>query len=328
VIGNHPHRPFADLRRKFVRRLAHTGSTFSGVGASGKPGAVHLAFKRLVEYRLLAHTSHHPQGGEGRVSLEQELYAEGPPPQQDQFEVASEVRSVLRMLRPHRVRGFDKVRIGAEHDGGYICVEDFRGLDTAFSFGIDHNVTWDVDVANRGLKILQFDHTVEDPCPDDDRMVFHKKMISDTSGETSESLGNLIRKHDKGHDRPNIFLKIDIENFEWIVFDAIEPQLLSRIAQITGEFHAFECLSYPVWRRRAQRALKKITDHFALVHVHANNFAASSNIGNVMVPNVMELTFLNRSMYELEHTDEVFPGPLDNPCNPAVPDTFLGCFRF
>jgi putative tryptophan/tyrosine transport system substrate-binding protein len=30
----------ANLRRKLVRRLAHGGSTFSGVGASGKPGAV------------------------------------------------------------------------------------------------------------------------------------------------------------------------------------------------------------------------------------------------------------------------------------------------
>jgi UTP-glucose-1-phosphate uridylyltransferase len=31
----------ANLRRKLVRRLAHGGSTFSGVGASGKHGAVH-----------------------------------------------------------------------------------------------------------------------------------------------------------------------------------------------------------------------------------------------------------------------------------------------
>ncbi|MFL0587740.1 hypothetical protein ACH0BU_14000, partial [Sphingomonas olei] len=34
---------------KLVRRLAHTGSTFSGVGASDKPGAVH--FQLLAERR-------------------------------------------------------------------------------------------------------------------------------------------------------------------------------------------------------------------------------------------------------------------------------------
>ena len=31
-----------DLRRKLVRRLARHGSTFSRVGASGNPGAVHI----------------------------------------------------------------------------------------------------------------------------------------------------------------------------------------------------------------------------------------------------------------------------------------------
>jgi hypothetical protein len=33
----------ADFRREFARRFAHHGSTFSGVGASGKPGAVQSA---------------------------------------------------------------------------------------------------------------------------------------------------------------------------------------------------------------------------------------------------------------------------------------------
>ena len=40
MIQNHPHRAGADLRRKLVRRLACHGSILSGVGASGKPGAV------------------------------------------------------------------------------------------------------------------------------------------------------------------------------------------------------------------------------------------------------------------------------------------------
>lgn len=40
VVQHHAHRTGADLRRKLVRRFAHIGSTFSKVGASGKPGAV------------------------------------------------------------------------------------------------------------------------------------------------------------------------------------------------------------------------------------------------------------------------------------------------
>jgi len=40
LIVNHPHRSLSDFRRKLVRCLARHGSTFSGVGASDKPGAV------------------------------------------------------------------------------------------------------------------------------------------------------------------------------------------------------------------------------------------------------------------------------------------------
>jgi hypothetical protein len=42
VIQHHAYRTGADLRRKLVRRFAHIGSTFSEVGASGKPGAVQV----------------------------------------------------------------------------------------------------------------------------------------------------------------------------------------------------------------------------------------------------------------------------------------------
>jgi hypothetical protein len=52
VIDHHPHRPFADLRCKLVCRLAHTGSTFSGVGASGKPGAVQTTYEHETHFRL------------------------------------------------------------------------------------------------------------------------------------------------------------------------------------------------------------------------------------------------------------------------------------
>src|SRR3979409_841091 len=41
VIQHQPHRAGTDLRRELVACLLAHGSTFSRVGASGKPGAVH-----------------------------------------------------------------------------------------------------------------------------------------------------------------------------------------------------------------------------------------------------------------------------------------------
>src|SRR5690606_38985249 len=42
VVENQPHRALAHFRGKLVRRLAHDAPSYSGVGASGKPGAVHV----------------------------------------------------------------------------------------------------------------------------------------------------------------------------------------------------------------------------------------------------------------------------------------------
>ena len=45
MIQNHPNRAVPDLSRKLVRHLACHGSILSGVGASGKPGAVHVGLQ-------------------------------------------------------------------------------------------------------------------------------------------------------------------------------------------------------------------------------------------------------------------------------------------
>ncbi|WP_235940300.1 IS5 family transposase, partial [Salipiger sp. PrR007] len=60
---NHPHRALADFRGKFVRGLAHGAPSYSGVGASGKPGAVHKLHlgidEETLEFRAVEVTGSH-----------------------------------------------------------------------------------------------------------------------------------------------------------------------------------------------------------------------------------------------------------------------------
>jgi hypothetical protein len=51
VIQHQPHRAGTDLRRELVACLLAHGSTFSRVGASGKPGAVQLVLQADLEAR-------------------------------------------------------------------------------------------------------------------------------------------------------------------------------------------------------------------------------------------------------------------------------------
>ena len=249
-------------------------------------------------------------------------------PTDDPVELNRQVRAVLALLRPYRAKGPGKVRLGNIGDGGYVCVDDFVGLDVALSFGINDDISWDLAVADRGLTVHQFDHTVECPAPGDPRMIFHKKMIAPASTAASENIATLVRTLDRRGARPNMILKMDIEGGEWPVIDATPADDLARFSQILCELHYFQGLADADYRRAIFDALSKLHEHYAVVHVHANVCGGVSNIANVMVPNVLEISFANRALYEFEDTDELFPGPMDISCDANQPDLFLGAFRF
>lgn len=238
------------------------------------------------------------------------------------------VREVMRLLRPVRAADRRKIRVGRDGDGGYVQLDDFEGLDTAFSFGINDEVSWDVDVANRGLTVYQFDHTVEAPLPDDPRFVFARHMIAPDRGPGQDTLADLIEAHDRRGQRPNMILKMDIECGEWGAIHATEAAALGRFSQIVCELHAFQNLWDEGWRKGVASALAKLGEHYAVVHVHGNVCGGISCVGGVVVPNVIEVTFANRALYRFEETDEEFPTPLDISCDPNEADFYLGQFRF
>jgi hypothetical protein len=256
------------------------------------------------------------------------LVEQAPDAQASAFQTQEEIKKTLRLLRPYAAKGFPKARFGGPHDGGYILLDDFHGIDTAFSFGIENNASWDLEIAERCATVYQFDHTVEAPETENPRLVFARKRICPEAGAESETLLSLVKQHDKQNVCPNLILKIDIEGDEWAVFDATPPDMLTRFSQIVGEFHYFQAFDDFNWRQIFHRVLTKLSDAYGIVHVHANNYAGFSNVCNVVFPNVLEITFANRNVYSFSETDEIFPGPLDSPNDPGRPDMHLGSFRF
>ena len=167
------------------------------------------------------------------------------------FSTQESILEVLRKLRPMKVVNAPKVRLGSPNDGGYVMIDDFEGIDTAFSFGIEQNVDWDLEAVERGLQVYQFDGTVDGPPVDNPNFHFEKKMIMPWTSDSTENIETLVARHDKGLKKPNIILKIDIEHGEWPVFEATTTHAISRFSQIIAEFHGFDYLEDPSWRRRA-----------------------------------------------------------------------------
>jgi hypothetical protein len=238
------------------------------------------------------------------------------------------VLDFLSLFTPRSVVGVGKVRVGNRTgDGGYVMLDDFEGVVGALSAGIGDDVSWDQEIADRGIDVYQFDHTVAGPPLAHERFSFFRRKISPEATDTSESIKSVI---DKVRDvEGRLILKIDVEGAEWEAFDAIVTADLRRIAQLVGEFHGFSNAANSNWRDRAMRVLTKLNDVFQIVHLHGNNWSPLNVIANVPFPDVIELTFANRSMYQFQDEIEIYPTSIDRPNHPDRPDIFLGslCFK-
>jgi hypothetical protein len=229
-----------------------------------------------------------------------------------------------RLLRPVKAEGFAKVRVGHAADGGYVLLDDFAKVGFALSFGVGEEITWDLAMAGRGIDIHQFDHTVEKPPSTHPRVHFHRKKIVAVQQGEDESLQSAQRL---GGDALCI-VKMDIEGDEWNVLEAATAEDFTKVTQFVCEFHDFDKVDDAGWYERAEAVLTALAGHFRVVHVHANNYGALHRLGNVAFPEILEVTFANTAFYSFHDTDEVFPGPLDAPNRPDLPDIVLGAFRF
>jgi hypothetical protein len=238
-----------------------------------------------------------------------------------------DILSVLRLLAPRRVLNFEKIRVGSPGDGGYVQIDDLKGVSHGLSFGVCDDDSWDLAMAKAGVPVEQFDHSIEKAPSSHPLLHFHRKMVSIEANAESVTLPELVAEHSRSDD-PHLILKCDIEGCEWDVFDRASDEDLSKFTQIMCEFHDLSRFTDPVFRARAARIFAKLCKQFAPVHVHANNCTELCNVANIPLPDTLEFTFANRRRYTFAESSEVFPTPLDAPNDERVPDIVLGSFRF
>ena len=125
-----------------------------------------------------------------------------------------------------------------------------------------------------------------------------------------------------------VIAKIDIEGDEWDVLNNASIETLSMFSQLICEFHSFEQMVDDEFFQRAVQVFLKLGEVFEPIHVHGNNYSPLLIVGNKLFPDVLEVTFANRSIYAFDKNKEIFPGPLDAPNNPRVEDYHLGFFKY
>jgi hypothetical protein len=251
------------------------------------------------------------------------------PPHGSQYpNVVEEFRAFLRLLQPHGVARIRKRRFGRDSDGGYVMLDDLAQCRTALSLGVGPEVSWDADMAALGLRVIQFDHTVDRPPQDHPRFVFHRaRVVGRRQSPDDLTLSEILARPELADDN-QLIAKIDIDGWEWDVLAQTPTATLARLRQAAIEFHDLRRFVEPSWRATALAALENLMATHACIHVHGNNWGPFTVIGGIPFPGGFEATFARRSDYEFVQSTAVFPTDLDRPSNPKMPDYYLGRWTY
>lgn len=230
------------------------------------------------------------------------------------------------LLKIKRVVGKNFIRVGRHHDGGYVMVDNFAG-GAAYSFGINDDVSWDSDMARRGYEVFMYDPTIDALPEENPRFHFFREGIAgfELKEKNLNTLEHFMRRN--GHENTdNMILKMDVEGAEWSFLSTVSPETLSKFNQIVFEFHDLLEPKNQSEKNATLACVKKINQTHSLVHLHANNQNSLLILEDkILVPNVLELTYVKTSDYELTDDENIYlPIDEDEPNNPAEYEFHLG----
>jgi hypothetical protein len=222
------------------------------------------------------------------------------------------------------------VRVGAAHDGGYVLAEAaLKETSLLLSMGLSDDWSFEEDFhARTGARILCFDgsvtrrfwikHAILNLLHRRPRRalrfaayrrffarrgVEHRQQMIGYDGPGSVSLDTLMAEL-QGE---RIFLKCDIEGWEYRIFD----QIARHAARFTGI--AMELHDVDLHRDRISALLERLID-FRVVDLHANNFCPADPGGD---PMVLEISLVRADLVPAGATQAP---PLAAPCDPTRPE--------
>lgn len=242
----------------------------------------------------------------------------------------TDILATLAMLRPFDAVNRRKVRLGSEGDGGYVMIDRFRPGQMLFSFGVGDNVSFDFDAAERGVKPLLFDHTIE-TLPDAHTWCqFHRIGLGAVADDRLpvDTLHALVDVH-AGQTRNDLLLKLDVEGAEWTSLDVTPEDVLARFEQIVVEWHWLQWLREQSGADRIDRVWRKLAQNFRPVHVHGHNHFDFVTTGGLPIPPILEVTYARDDLFSLVPSKQRFPvAGLDFPCDPDRPEHLLWFWPF
>ena len=206
---------------------------------------------------------------------------------------------------------FPKFRLGRDGDGGYI-VSDMPGqYDMFLSGGINDDISFEEAFLEKypDVPCVAYDGTIN-KLPDTKYPIqFVRENINHMN-----NLSEIINQYS------NIFVKMDIETWEYPWLSSLSHKQLSNIKQLVIEIHFLHEDPERRWP-----IINKLKETHHLVHIHGNNACGITDQG---IPHVIECTYIRKDGISLPHNKEPFPIDIDIKNDISKPQYVLKGYPF
>ena len=224
---------------------------------------------------------------------------------------SSELADFFEMVSPYRTN-HELIRIGAKEDGGYLVPNDLDGIGALFSPGIEQTASFELILAERGIKCFMADYSIPSVPFAHPNFIFEKKFIGTEDNDVFMKMSTWVSKYDNSDN--DLMLQMDIESSEYEVLLEADDELLRRFRIMVIEFHDLDELFNKFGFKFINLVFKKILKQFEVVHIHPNNSNKPFSYLNYQGFHAMEFTFLRKDRIEKKFPEHNFPHSLDTAC--------------
>ncbi|MEB2782420.1 FkbM family methyltransferase [Algoriphagus sp. C2-6-M1] len=221
-----------------------------------------------------------------------------------------QVEKFLEKIHPKK-SGHEFIRIGPDHDGGYLIPDCLDGISNCFSPGVDTESGFELDLANRGINVFMADYSVDQPKVKHRRFSFEKKYLSFMDYGIYMTMDSWVKNSIGIASNSDLLLQMDIEGSEYECLLAVSNDLLNKFRIIVIEFHHFNRIFERDFLRMVEKVFNKLLINHSVVHIHPNNKSNLTFTKGVRIPSLLEITFLRNDFCEFTGYVDEFPHLLD-----------------
>lgn len=219
------------------------------------------------------------------------------------------IKTLINKLRPINC-GKELIRFGTNGDGGYLIPNDLEGIKACFSPGVDCVSDFEMDCANKDIKVFLADKSVKSPAIEHKLFHFTNKYIGARSDDNFMTLDDWVEEY-MPCTQDELLLQMDIERGEYEVLLAISDKLLKRFRIIVIEFHHLQYFWNKTYFDLISVAFDKLLQTHSCVHNHPNNCCGLVENKNIKLPIATELTFIRNDRITDSGFISTFPHILD-----------------